>query len=200
MKLKLNLLIACLLLLQATSSSAYPPNLQESRIISIDKPKFKKGQNQELIIKMTKGTRPDPSNYLKVRYMKRHLRQFKRKASFLIPADILDKFGRETLGRNDGQFVMSAKDMNKLLKKAKGNIDLLEYELGIPNQSWHHRKIIRIDINRPKTLHLRLPNGNEAGANELWIPGGKLPNGYRESVIDPIPLGKYTETTLMLNQ
>ncbi len=128
--------------------------------------------------------------------MKRHLRQFKRKASFLIPADILDKFGRETLGRKDGQFVMSGKEMDKLLKKAKGDLNYLEIELGIPNHSWHYRKIVRIDIDRPQSLHLRFPSGNEEGANELWIPGGKLPNGYRESVIDPIPKGKYKESLI----
>jgi hypothetical protein len=33
-------------------------------------------------------------------------------------------------------------------------------------------------------LNLRIPSGNEAGANEFWIPGGKLPDGNSEAVID----------------
>jgi hypothetical protein len=39
-----------------------------------------------------------------------------------------------------------------------------------------------------------MPSGNEAGANELWLPGGLLPKGYKEAVINRIPKGKYIET------
>lgn len=35
---------------------------------------------------------------------------------------------------------------------------------------------------------LRMPSGNESGVNELWLPGGKLPNGKLEAVIDPTPI------------
>jgi hypothetical protein len=29
-----------------------------------------------------------------------------------------------------------------------------------------------------------MPSGNETGANDLWIPGGRLPDGNLEAVID----------------
>jgi hypothetical protein len=29
-----------------------------------------------------------------------------------------------------------------------------------------------------------MPSGNEAGVNDFWIPGGKLPNGNSEAVLD----------------
>lgn len=32
-----------------------------------------------------------------------------------------------------------------------------------------------------------MPSGNERGANELWIPGGLLPSGYYEAVINGVP-------------
>lgn len=38
-----------------------------------------------------------------------------------------------------------------------------------------------------------MANGNEGGANELWLPGGDLPTGRSEAVIEQIPLGDYTE-------
>ena len=41
---------------------------------------------------------------------------------------------------------------------------------------------------------LALPSGNEGGANEFWLPGGKLPKGYSEAVINQIPQANYTET------
>ena len=159
---------------------------------------FKKGYSKQEIVSIPKGKRPLPSNYLKNRYLRRHIRQFKRGASFLIPESILDKFGRNTVGRSDGQFVMSKYDMDNLLSKAKGEISIIENELGIPNGLWKNNNLIRIDIPKPKRLHIRIPSGNEGGANDLWIPGGKLPNGYLESVIDPIPKGKYRETLIIL--
>lgn len=159
---------------------------------------LKKGHSKDEITSIPKGKRPLPSNYLKSRYIRRHVRSFKRGASFLIPETILDKFGRNILGRNDGQFMMNKHDMDDLLAKAQGRVIIIETELGIPAGLWQNGRIIRIDIPKPKRLHIRIPSGNEIGANELWIPGGKLPNGYSESVIDPIPKGKYTETLILL--
>lgn len=39
--------------------------------------------------------------------------------------------------------------------------------------------------------------GNEDGANDLWIPGGKLPMGYSEMVIDQILEGEYIYTNIL---
>lgn len=157
---------------------------------------FKKGHSKDKIISIPKGHRPLPSNYLKRKYIRRHLRKFKSGASFLIPEDILGKFGRTILGRNDGQFVMCKKEMDDLISNSNGEITFIEIELGIPSGLWNNIELIRIDIPKPKRLHIRMPSGNEIGANELWIPGGKLPNGFSESVIDPIPQGQYSETKI----
>jgi hypothetical protein len=92
---------------------------------------------------------------------------------------------------------MAKKEMNALLDKAHGEIAIIELELGIPAGLWKNNRLVRIDIPKPKRLHIRIPSGNEMGANELWIPGGKLPNGYSETVIDPIPQGKYRETVVI---
>ena len=32
-----------------------------------------------------------------------------------------------------------------------------------------------------------MATGNEDGANSLWLPGGKTPEGFSEAVIDAIP-------------
>lgn len=166
--------------------------------ITILKRVYKRGYSKEKIIQIPKGQRPLPRNYLKNRYIRRHNRPFRRGASFLTPANILDKYGRNQLGRKDGLFVMSKQEMNRLILNANGQLNYIESELGIPKDSWENTTIIRIDIPRPKKFHIRIPSGNEEGANNLWIPGGKLPNGFSESVIDPIPQGKYQETILIL--
>lgn len=36
-------------------------------------------------------------------------------------------------------------------------------------------------------LNLRIPSGNEAGANSHWIPGGKTDGGVPEAITDLIP-------------
>lgn len=159
---------------------------------------FKKGYSENTIISIPKGNRPNPSNYLKWRYRHRHQRKFRRGASFLIPKYIMDKYGKAVLGRQDGLFVMCKEEMDDLLQKANGQLSYIETELGIPSGMWKDSEIIKIDIRRPKRLHLRIPSGNEEGANALWIPGGKLPNGYLESVINPVTEGKYTQTTIIL--
>lgn len=56
--------------------------------------------------------------------------------------------------------------------------------LGIPRHQLNNDSIIRVDVSNPKNSGLRLPSGNEAGANSQWIPEGKLPNGDSEAIID----------------
>ncbi len=151
---------------------------------------------QKIITQIKKGCRPEPSVYLSEKCIKKHLKNFEKGASFFTTKDILDRFGRKILGRSDGQFVMSKKEMDKLIKKAKGDLSYVETQLGIPAGAWKGKIIVRIDILSPFELNIRLPNGNEIGANELWIAGGKLPTGYLEAVINPIPEGKYTENII----
>ncbi|MDQ3233187.1 MAG: DUF1036 domain-containing protein [Pseudobdellovibrionaceae bacterium] len=153
------------------------------------------------ILKMPRGGRPkDVTTYLSKEYIQNHLANFEKGASYLVPKDILDDFGRELLGRSDGQFISTATDINEILKKAAGDVRIIEAELGLPPGSWQtnpatgkKRIIVRIDVPDPKALNLRMPTGNEAAANPLWMPGGVLPNGKLEAVVDQIPKGKYVE-------
>ncbi len=68
--------------------------------------------------------------------------------------------------------------------------------------NWHslpelgRGRIVRIDVPSPRPLNLRMPSGNELGANPLWIPGGKLLNGELEAVIDQIKREQYVENPL----
>jgi hypothetical protein len=54
-----------------------------------------------------------------------------------------------------------------------------------------------VDVNSSANHKLRMATGNETGANDLWIPGGKTPEGRLEAIIDPIPVSStnmYTKT------
>ena len=140
-----------------------------------------------------------PTEYLSPEFIANHLRQFDDGASFLVPRDILDRYGRNLLGYPDNtQFVVPRSQMDNLLQRTNRNIAEIEIELGITAGSWQNRELVRIDIPDPRSLNLRMSSGNEMGADRLlWIPGGRLPTGYSEAVIDNIPLGRYIERTIM---
>lgn len=159
---------------------------------------FINGYSIDKVLKFEKGYRPEPAEYLSIRYIKAHLKKFEKGASYLVPKKALDKYGRDIIGRLDGQFVMSKIEMDNLLKKAKGDLSFIENELGIPSGWWKGEDIVRIDILNVKKQNVRMPTGNESGANDLWLPGGKLPNGYSEAVMDAIKKGDYKEIILNL--
>ncbi len=144
------------------------------------------------VLKVAKGNRVSPIKYLPPGYITEHLKKFDGGASYLVKKSVITDYGDKLLGWPDGQFVMSSTEMDSLLKKTSGDLALIEQELGIPPGSWTDSIIVRIDISDPKALNLRMPTGNEIGANSHWIPGGRLPGGHVEAVVDRIPLGKYT--------
>ncbi len=159
---------------------------------------YKAGWDKAKVIGIAKGSRPNPSEYLPSWYIQIHQEAFANGASYLVPKSVLDKYGRAKLGRPDGQFVMSKNDMDWAIANANGRLSDIETQLGIPAGAWAGKEIVRIDIKDVKALHLRIPTGNEAGANDLWLPGGKLPTGFWEAVVDQISQGQYTETLLNL--
>jgi hypothetical protein len=108
----------------------------------------------------------------------------------------LNKYG---IGQRDGtSFVMPRQEANLLLKSTDGNARALEQALGLPENFLDANKLVRVDIPKPRELNLRIPSGNEAGANDLWIPGGRLPNGNLEAVIDVggVPASRYHVTPM----
>ena len=55
--------------------------------------------------------------------------------------------------------------------------------LGIPTDQFQKGSLVKVDFPKPNELDLSVPSGNEWGANDQWIPGGKLPKGDDEAVI-----------------
>jgi hypothetical protein len=151
----------------------------------------------ERIRAIPKGSRPDPSAYMSKSAIDAHLAEFDAGGSYLVPKDALNRYGRELLGRPDNtQFVMTKKEMDHMLGRAKGDISIIEAELGIPAGAWKGKELVRIDVPAPRNLGVRVPSGNESGANDLWLPGGRLPTGQLEATVDSIPRGQYTESEI----
>ena len=93
----------------------------------------------------------------------------------------LDKYG---IAQSDGtSFVMPTSEVDKLLAKTGGDPRAMEQALGLPDH-FLDGNIVRVDVEGAEDYGLRMPSGNEAGANDEWIPGGQLPTGISEAVID----------------
>ena len=195
--MKKNLLrLWLLMILTAMSFSCSDDDDKTPEIIKLED-SWKDGWTSQKVLDLTKGKRPDPSVYLKQNYIDFHLAQFNGGATYLVTKKALDDYGRDTLGYPDNsQFVMTKTEMDAMLTKTGKDIGKIETELGIPAGSWKGKEMVRISIPDPKALNVRVPSGNEMGANSLWLPGGHLPTGYSEAVVNKIPKGKYTETPL----
>lgn len=103
----------------------------------------------------------------------------------------LDKYG---IGQRDGTaFAMPKGQVDELVQSSGGNPRAMEQALGLP-EGFFDGGVIRVDIPISESERLRMPSGNEAGANDLWVPGGKLPGGFSEAVIDvgELDSGRYT--------
>lgn len=67
---------------------------------------------------------------------------------------------------------------------------------------WGEGPITRVNIKDVRRHNLRMPWGNEEGAiHGEWLPGGLLPSGGKEAVIDSLPKsgGFYDELPVLLN-
>ncbi len=145
---------------------------------------------------MEKGDRPPPESYLPQEYIKQHLDRFSEGATRFMPESNLNKYG---IAQRDGtSFVMPKAEADAMLARTQGDPRAMERELGLPEGFLDSNKLVRIDIPEPHDANARIPSGNEAGANDQWLPGGKLPDGASEAVIDGGKLGpdRYTVTDL----
>ncbi|MGR4972171.1 PAAR domain-containing protein [Pseudomonas sp. LARHCG127] len=159
-----------------------PKMAKAAKPAELPPPKYKPGVTEADILAMPKGSRPDADKYLSPQYVKEHLAQFENGASRFTTKANLDKYG---IAQRDGTtFLMPKAEADQLVANAKGDKRALEKALGLPENTLESSTLVRVDIPAPKDMNLRIPSGNEAGANEFWIPGGKLPTGASEAVID----------------
>jgi hypothetical protein len=145
---------------------------------------------------MPHGTRPDPKTYMPEAQIKSQLAQFDDGASRFMTKGNVDKYGP---AQKDGtSFVLTKKEADELLASTKGDKRALEDALGLPKNFLDSNDLVRVDIPDPKSLNVRIPSGNEAGANDLWLPGGKLPDGNLEAVVDlgSAPKGSWTSSPI----
>jgi len=125
-----------------------------------------------------------------------HLARFDGGVTRFVPRRNFDRFG---VGQADGTaFVIPTAEADRLLANANGDPRLVEQALGLPENFLDGNELVRIDIANPRELNLRVPSGNEAGANDQFIPGGFTEGGLPEAVIDVdgIPPDRFSTTSI----
>jgi len=132
------------------------------------------------IVNTAKGLRPLPDTYLPQSMIDAHAGLFEGGAARI---QSWTPKASQTIGQNE-TWVMPKTFADRAISEAGGNVGKLEQLLGLEKGSLGSAPV-RVDIPRP--IDLRIPSGNEVGANPLWNPGGYTNGGIPEAVIKPIP-------------
>ncbi|MYL59331.1 hypothetical protein GLW20_17625, partial [Virgibacillus halodenitrificans] len=171
-----------------TKAVSNPHTLNDSRLgeLEIDE-----------IVSIPKGSRPDPSTYLNQEYMDKHLSQFDDGLSVIQTEWAYGRYseinGFVGVPDDNTLFVLPKNYCDEIVSKANGDISIIEKELGFPEGYFSDGGgLVRVDADDVTGLNLRLPSGNETGANSLWIPGGYTSGNVPEAISDIIPLDQTT--------
>ena len=142
---------------------------------------FLKGYSRRKILAIPKGQRPNPSVYLPKEYTLKHLNlfdegviRFTSKISFQ---------ERGTLGPIRA-FVLPKKDFDEIIIESKGEMKILEKLLGFDEGYLEGDDVMIAYFEKNDIKDLRMPSGNERGANERWVPGGYTSGNIPEAVVD----------------
>ena len=156
------------------------------------------------ITSIPKGERPDPTTYLSQEYIDGHLAKFENGVSVIQTEWAYGRYS-ETNGfvgvpDDNTLFVLPKEYCDSVIQKANGDISIIEEELGFPKGYFKNGGgLVRIDVDNVSDLNIRVPSGNEATANDLWIPGGYTSGGVPEAITDTIPLDRTHVTRIDIN-
>lgn len=139
------------------------------------------------------GERPNPELLYSKEYINGHIQKFEQGGSYLVSRDvydvrIADDIKNPFLGRPGELFISTTDEIDAALMKSNGNLLELEKIMGFDEGCFSkHGGVVRIDIKEPLSYEIRLPSGNEYGANSHFVPGGRTDGGALECVINNVP-------------
>ncbi|GAA5162215.1 hypothetical protein [Viridibacterium curvum] len=83
---------------------------------------------------------------------------------------------------------MLEEDAFRILETNNYNLASVCRVLGVPETSWNNQRVFLVQITQEQIRNLRISSGNEAGVDSMWVPGGSHASGFKQAVIDPVPL------------
>jgi hypothetical protein len=139
------------------------------------------------VVDAGKGSRPDPGDYLDGDYIRTHLDQFENGGTHIYKKDSLDGYGPGNNRAHDGSnttYIFPTDQLQSLMDQVGSPGDLGE-ALGLGRDFFEGGDVVLRDFAPHELDGLRMPSGNEGGTDlDKWIPGGYLPSGIPEAVID----------------
>jgi hypothetical protein len=132
------------------------------------------------IIDAGQGNRPDPSTYMSKAQINAHLAKFDDGIVRFTSRAQFQKYG--TLGPTPG-FAMPKAELSKIITEAKGDMRLVEKQLGLEKGALSEGDTMIVLIDRKNVSDLGIPSGNEKGANSNWLPGGVTSGGVSEAIL-----------------
>jgi hypothetical protein len=70
------------------------------------------------------------------------------------------------------------------MSEANGDPVRIAQRLGIPEDQLAGDSLVLVEFHPTDAYKPLMPSGNEWGANMQWLPGGKLPHGDLEAVVN----------------
>ncbi|MDK2593800.1 DUF637 domain-containing protein [Pseudoalteromonas obscura] len=135
----------------------------------------------EVLKKPENGKRPPVEDYLSQEYIDSHLDRFKGGAVRFTTKDAINQFG--SIGPSEA-FIMPKSDFDEIVRRANGNVSEIEIALGLNSGDLSNGGTVAAHILPSELGGIRLPSGNEMGANDMWVPGGVTSGGVREAILD----------------
>lgn len=124
-----------------------------------------------------KGSRPDPRTYLGNDYVAKHLAKFEDGA-VRFTTDVYPTLG------NKNAFVIPKSEFDNLMIETGGDLAKIEKKLSLDEGSLTSKNAVIAWIKKKDFGEIKMPTGNEVGANSEWIPGGKTAGGLSEGILD----------------
>lgn len=84
----------------------------------------------------------------------------------------------------DGGFVIPKSEFERVMLESKGDLRIVEQKLGLDKGYLSNSDTVVVVIEKNNISGLRMPSGNESGANKFWKPGGYTSGGVVEAVMD----------------
>jgi hypothetical protein len=85
-------------------------------------------------------------------------------------------------------FVMTDDEAFELLENCKYDLASTCKSLDVPLSAWTGQRVFAVQIPSASAKNLRISSGNELCVDAKWLPGGLHASGFKQAVIDPVPL------------
>ena len=147
------------------------------------------------IVGIGKPNRPAPSTYMSKEEIERHLAPFQETGAVRFTSRSRYE-EKGTIGPPNGTYAISMQEFESIMERTEGDLTKVEKILGLNPGDLSGGDTMVVHIAPGDLDGLRVPDGNEPGANEHWLPGGVTSGGVPEATINAPDTLRFTEIKL----